>query len=88
MNACEIYERCKSKELITSFNRSGLCVSYQSMKRHRADLAKYCIKTVETNNRKVPLPSHSARTSFTPLTTLITLTGQLLLVKTVLVTPQ
>ena len=43
MNAVEILERCKSKELITSFNRSGLCISYKSMKRHREDLAKYAV---------------------------------------------
>ena len=67
MNACEIYERCKSKELITSFNRSGLCTSYKSMKRHRANLTKYCIKECESNDRKVPLPSHFDRTSFTLL---------------------
>ena len=34
MNSVQIYERCCSKELITSFNRSGLCISYQSMKQH------------------------------------------------------
>ena len=38
MNACEIYENCKSKQLITSLNHSGLCISYHSMKRHRTDL--------------------------------------------------
>ena len=54
MNACEIYEKCKSKELITSFNQSGLCISYNSMKRHRADLAKYVIK--QTNNTEITVP--------------------------------
>ena len=29
MNASAIYEKCKSRELITSFNRAGLCVSYK-----------------------------------------------------------
>ena len=29
MNAAEIYEKCKSRELITSFNRCGVCVSYK-----------------------------------------------------------
>ena len=51
MNACKIHEKCKSKELITSFNQSGLCISYNSMKRHRADLAKYVIK--QTNNTEI-----------------------------------
>ena len=31
MNVVEIYQQCKSRELITSFNRSGLCISYASM---------------------------------------------------------
>ena len=29
MNSVQIFERCCSKELITSFNGSGLCISYQ-----------------------------------------------------------
>ena len=65
MNACEIYEKCKSKELITSFNQSGLCVSYHSMKRHRTDLAKYVIKQTNDTEITVPLPSHFSASSFT-----------------------
>ena len=34
MNAAEIYEKCKSRELITSFNIVGLCVGYNTLKRH------------------------------------------------------
>ena len=34
MNSVQIYGKCCSKELITSFNTSGLCISYQSMKQH------------------------------------------------------
>lgn len=40
MNSVQIYERCCSKELIASFNRSGLCISYQSMKQHWQNLAR------------------------------------------------
>ena len=32
MNSEQVHERCRSKELITSFNRSGLCISYQPTK--------------------------------------------------------
>ena len=65
MNACEIYEKCKSKELITSFNQSDLCISYHSMKRHRTDLAKYVIKQTNDTEITVPLPSHFSASSFT-----------------------
>ena len=43
MNAVEIYEHCKSRELITSFDREGLCISYASMKKHHNDLARFAI---------------------------------------------
>ena len=34
MNASAIYEKCKSCELITSFNRASLlCVSYKEIKK-------------------------------------------------------
>ena len=39
----EIYERCKSREFITSLNGSGLCISYASMNKHRNHLAKFAI---------------------------------------------
>ena len=54
MNAVEIYERCKSKELITSFNRSGLCISYKSMKRHREDLEKHKTPIIKPSKSDVP----------------------------------
>ena len=57
-------------------------MSYQSLKRHRVDLTKYCIKIAETNNRKVPLSYFDSK-SITLLmydtfnqTDKITLTGQ------------
>ena len=63
MNAAEIYEKCKSRELITSFNRCGVCVSYNSMKRHREALAKYAVHRSEPSG--IPLPSHFSLNQFT-----------------------
>ena len=63
MNAVEIYEKCKSRELITSFNKSGICISYGSMKKHRNDLAKLAI--YQSLNFGVPLPSHFSPDMFT-----------------------
>ena len=63
MNSVQIYERCRSKKLITSFNRSGLCISYQSMKQHRQDLVK--LAKVQSNTSKVPLPTHFSPEEFT-----------------------
>ena len=63
MNAVEIYERCKSRELITSFNRSGLCISYASMKKHRNDLAKLAM--ISSSESGLPLPSHFSPSVFT-----------------------
>ena len=63
MNSVEIYERCKSKELITSFNRSGLCISYTSMKNHRSDLAKFAV--AQSSENGLPLPSHFSSNMFT-----------------------
>ena len=43
MNVSTIYEKCKSCELITSFNGAGLCVSYKKIKKHRNNLSKLAI---------------------------------------------
>ena len=63
MNSVEIYDKCKSRELITSFNKSGLCVSDASMKKHRNNLAKLAV--LQGTNTGVPLPSHFSTGSFT-----------------------
>ena len=34
MNANAVYEKCKSRELITSFNRVGISVSYKCIRQH------------------------------------------------------
>ena len=58
-----IYKRCKSLELITSFNKQSCFVSYKTLKQHRADLAKYAIlKSSETG---VPILSHFSPSVFT-----------------------
>ena len=65
MNATEIYERCKSRELITSFNKNGLCVGYNAMKSHSSDLTKYAVVSGQGKERNVALPSHFSPSSFT-----------------------
>ena len=63
MNALAIYERCKSRELITSFNKQSCSISYNTMKRHRADLAKYAV--LKASQTGVPIPSHFSSSAFT-----------------------
>ena len=63
MNAVEIYQRCKSRECITSFNRRGLCMSYASIKKHRSDLAKFAI--ANSSEFGLPIPSHFLPSTFT-----------------------
>ena len=63
MNSVQIFERCCSKELITSFNRSGLCISYQSMKQHWQNLARLAI--VQSQTSKVLLPTNFSPGEFT-----------------------
>ena len=40
-NVHAVYKRCRSRELITSFNSQSTCISYKAMKELRKDLAKY-----------------------------------------------
>ena len=63
MKVVEINERCKSRELITSFNRRGFCISYASMKKHRNDLAKFAI--ANSSEFDLPIPSHFSPSAFT-----------------------
>ena len=51
MNAVEIYVQCKSRELITLFNRSGLCSSYAS--------------GYNSYDFSLPIPSHISPSTFT-----------------------
>ena len=63
MNVSAIYEKCKSRELITAFNRAGLCVSYKEIQKHRNNLAKLAILNSKSNG--VPIPSHFVPNEFT-----------------------
>ena len=63
MNAHAIYEKCRSRQLLTSFNRTGLCVSYKQIKKYRTDLAKYAV--LQSEKHGVPIPSHLSTKEFT-----------------------
>ena len=63
MNAHGIYERCRSRELITAFNRQSVCISYNTMKKLRSDLAKYTIH--KSSENEIPLPNHFDSNCFT-----------------------
>lgn len=62
MNSQAIYDACKSKSLITSFSRFGLCSSYDELMRHQNDIASF---TVAHSNETVPFPSHFDKGMFT-----------------------
>ena len=63
MNAHSIYEKCRSKEIITQQNSLGLSVSYNTIKKYRSTLAKHAILKSSENN--APLPSHFSKEMFT-----------------------
>ena len=63
MNAHATYERCRSRKLITSFNRQSILISYKVMKELRKDLAKY--KALQSSQSHVSLPSHFDKNCFT-----------------------
>ena len=63
MNSSAIYEKCKSRELLTSFNRLGLCTSYQETTLHRNNLAKLAIS--RSNDTGIPLPIHFSKSQLT-----------------------
>ena len=43
MKAHTINECCRSRELITPFNRQSICISYKAMKELKKDLANYTV---------------------------------------------
>ena len=63
LNVYAVYEHCRSRELITAFNRQGCSVSYKTMKTMRADIAKHTI--LKSQDHHVPLPSNFSKSSFT-----------------------
>ena len=63
MNANAIYEKCKSRELITSFNLAGISVSYKGICQHRSNLVKLSI--LKSNENSIPMPNHFVHSEFT-----------------------
>ena len=63
MTGHNIYDKCKSRELRTSLNRIGVCVSYNEIQRARTSLALYSF--IQSKKENVPIPSHFDRTMFT-----------------------
>ena len=59
----EVYNRCRSRELMTMLNRMSLCLSYKAMRNHRTDLMKYAIW--KSAGATVPIPSHFSLEEFT-----------------------
>ena len=43
ITAHDIYDKCKSKELITTFNHIGICVSYRQVQKAKSNLAQYTL---------------------------------------------
>ena len=62
MNSQVIHETCKSATLIKSFNRLGLCSSYDEVQRVQNALANF---TVERSTTRVPFPTHFDEQKFT-----------------------
>ena len=56
MNAHTLYEKCKSRELITAFNKPRLCISCQSIKSQWYNLAKFTV--LQSLLVAIPLPGH------------------------------
>ena len=59
MTSSAIYEKCKSRERLASFNRLGLCTSYKEPKLHRNNLAKLAIS--RRSDTGIPLPTHFSK---------------------------
>lgn len=65
MTGHSIYDRCKSKELITSMNRVGVSISYSEVLRARNLLAAYTVESCKDSNGLTPIPSHFNSSGFT-----------------------
>ena len=63
INSSAIYVKSKSRELLTCFNRLGLCMSYKETKQLKKHLAKLAIFNSESHG--IPLPTHFSPTQFT-----------------------
>lgn len=58
-----VYDKCKSRELITSLNRGAFSVSYNDVLRNRQLLSSYAVHVSGFNT--TPLPSHFTSSCFT-----------------------
>lgn len=56
-----VHDKCRGKNLIPSFNRIGVSISYDDVLRIRNDLAAY---TVEVSQDNVPIPCHFQKDKF------------------------
>ena len=65
MNSVAIHDICKSKTLISSFNKFGLCISYDELMRIHHDTASYAVQSAEND---MPLPSNLDAKRFTMAT--------------------
>ena len=63
MTADTIYDKCKSKELISTFNHIGVSVSYRQVQKAKSDLAQYTLMQCE--KVLVTIPSHFSKDMFT-----------------------
>jgi hypothetical protein len=63
MNSQSIYEACRSATLIKSFNRYGLCITYDEIQRYNNDnMTRFIVKSSSDN---VPYSSHFGSSQFT-----------------------
>ena len=63
MAAHNVYDKCKNRELTTSLNQTGVCISYNEFQRERKSLADYTYKQGE--DWGVPIPSYFVKENFT-----------------------
>ena len=57
-----IYDKCKSRELITVFNHIGVSVSYRQVQKAKNNLTQYTLMQCE--KVLVPIPSHFSKNMF------------------------
>ena len=57
------YEKCKSREVLTSLNKVGVSVGYNEVQKARNDLA--CFTYFRSKNAGFPIPSHFSKDKFT-----------------------
>ena len=63
MTVHAIYDKCKSRELIASFNHIGVCVSYRQVQKAKTDLDQYT--PMQCGKVLVPIPCHFSKDMFT-----------------------